>query len=57
MNVIQNVVLGWKYVLENSTNGVNWTATGPEFIADSETIVSEFSVDTVGRFFRLRVVP
>jgi hypothetical protein len=57
VNVTQNIVLGWKYVLESSTNNVNWTATGPEFVADSETVISEFDVDTTGRYFRLRVVP
>ncbi|HKX61035.1 MAG TPA: hypothetical protein VJS65_04310, partial [Verrucomicrobiae bacterium] len=57
VNVTQNVVLGWKYVLESSTNAIDWLATGPPFIAESESIVTEFDVDAVGRMFRLRVVP
>jgi hypothetical protein len=57
INVTQNVVLGWKYVLENSTNAVDWTPAGPPFVAESESIVSEFGVDSVGKFFRLRVAP
>ena len=57
VKVTQNVVLGWRYVLEASTDLVNWAATGPEFTADSESIVSEFEVDVTGRFFRIRRVP
>jgi hypothetical protein len=57
INVTQNVVLGWKYVLETSTNAVEWASTGPAFVAESESIVTEFEVDAVGRLFRLRVVP
>jgi HpiC1 cyclase len=57
VNVTQNIVLGWKYVLESSTNNMDWTATGPAFVADSETITTEVDVDTAGRYFRLRVVP
>jgi hypothetical protein len=57
VRVTQNVVLGWKYVLESSTNAVSWTLIGPPFIADSESIATEFDVDSVGRSFRLRVVP
>ena len=37
VNVTQTVVLGWKYVLESSADGAAWTATGPPFIADSES--------------------
>jgi hypothetical protein len=57
VKVTQNVVLGWKYVLEASNDLEHWTATEPEFTAESETIVTEFDVDETGRFFRLRVVP
>jgi hypothetical protein len=57
VKVTQNVVLGWKYVLEASNDLEHWTATEPEFTTESETIVTEFDVDETGRFFRLRVVP
>jgi hypothetical protein len=57
IKVIQNVVLGSKYVLESSANNVDWSETGPAFIADTDPIVTEFDVDAVGRFFRLKVVP
>ncbi len=57
VKVTQNVVLGRKYVLEASTDLVTWTATGPPFTADSETIVTEFDIDVTVRFFRLREVP
>ena len=57
VKVTQHVVLGRNYVLEASTDLVTWTATGPQFTAQSETIVSEFDVDVNGRFFRIRQVP
>jgi hypothetical protein len=57
VNVTQHVVLGRNYVLESSANLVDWTATGPQFTADSESIVTEFVVDVTGRFFRLREMP
>jgi len=57
IEVNQEVVLGWKYVLETSTNSLDWTATGPAFVAEDESLSTEFDVDAVGRFFRLRVVP
>ena len=57
VKVTQNVALGRTYVLESSADLVTWTATGPQFIAQSETIVSEFDVDVTGRYFRIRQVP
>lgn len=56
VKVTQNVVLGRSYVLEASTNLDTWTATGPQFTADSEIIVNEFDVEVTGRFFRIRQV-
>lgn len=57
VRVTQHVVLGRNYVLEASTDLVTWTATGPQFTAQAETIVNEFDVDVTGRFFRIRQVP
>lgn len=58
VKVTQNgLVVGWKYVLESSHDLDHWVAAGPEFTAQSETMVNEFDVDLTGRFFRLRVVP
>jgi len=57
IKVVQNVVLGWKYVLESSNNNADWTETGPSFTAETDPIETEFPVEGVGRFFRLKVVP
>jgi hypothetical protein len=57
IKVTQHVVLGLNYVLEASSNLINWTATGPSFTATNETIVTEFDVDLTGRYFRIRQVP
>jgi hypothetical protein len=56
VKVTQNVVLGRTYVLEASADLLTWTATGPQFTAEAESIVSEFEVDVTGRFFRIRQV-
>lgn len=57
VKVTQLVLLGRKYLLESSADLVNWVAAGPEFVAETETMVNEFDVETTGRFFRLREVP
>ena len=54
VKVTQSVVLGRRYVLEASNDLVTWSATGPAFTADSETIESEFDIAVTGRYFRLR---
>jgi hypothetical protein len=54
VKVTQSVVLGRRYVLEASNDLITWTATGPPFTADSETIESEFDIAMTGRYFRLR---
>ena len=56
VKVTQNVVLGRTYVLESSHDLVTWTATGPHFTAQEETLVNEFDVDVTGRYFRIRQV-
>jgi len=57
IKVLQNVTLGRSYLLESSSNLVNWAAAGPQFTAQSETIDTEFEVDVTGRYFRIREVP
>ena len=56
VKVTQNVVLGRTYVLESSPDFVTWTATGPQFTAQDETLVNEFDVELTGRYFRIRQV-
>ncbi len=55
--VTQNVSQGRRYVLESSFDLVAWTATGPAFTAQSDTIENEFDVSVTGRFFRLLEAP
>jgi hypothetical protein len=57
VNVTQRVMLGRRYVLESSNDLTAWTEAGTPFTAESETVVSEFEVNAVGRYFRLREVP
>lgn len=57
VKVTQQVRVNHNYVLEATLDLVTWTATGPAFTAEAESIVNEFDVDTVGRYFRLREVP
>jgi hypothetical protein len=57
VNVTQHVVLGFNYVLESSPDLINWTATGPQFTAQSEEITTEFVVNQTGQYFRIRQVP
>ena len=55
--VTSHVVLGLNYVLESSTDMVNWIPTGPQFTAQSEVITNELVVSQTGQFFRIRQVP
>jgi hypothetical protein len=48
-----SVRLGHTYQLESSTDLLTWTSTGPDFVADDETIVKEFDVTQSGQYFRL----
>jgi len=54
VRVIQNVVLGRKYVLEGSTNGNFWSIAASAFTAEDESVTNEFDTDLTGRFFRIR---
>jgi hypothetical protein len=56
VKVTQHVVLGHKYVLEVSTNLVNWTQVGDQFTATKEVLNQVFDVDVTGRSFRIREV-
>ena len=57
VKVTQQVRVNHRYLLETSSDLVNWTRTGPAFTAESESIVDQFNVKSVGQFFRLREVP
>ena len=57
VKVTQNVVLGKNYVLESSSNLIDWTSTGQPFTAMDETITNEFEIGVTGSFFRIRQIP
>jgi hypothetical protein len=57
VNVTAHVVLGLNYLMESSTDLVNWSSAGPEFTAQSEYITTEFIVNQTGQYFRIRQVP
>lgn len=51
--VALKLVLGKTYQIQSSSDSSNWTAVGPPFVADSESISQEFAVAETGRFFRV----
>ena len=53
VSVSMKVVLGKTYQIQSSSDSSNWTAVGPPFVADSESISQEFAVAETGRFFRV----
>lgn len=57
VKVTQQVRVNHNYVLQASSDLAVWTPTGPAFTAEAESVVNEFDVDTVGRYFRLWEVP
>jgi hypothetical protein len=57
VNVTLNVVQGLKYQLESTADMITWTPTGPAFVAEDESVIQEFPVNTTGRYFRIRQVP
>ena len=57
VKVVQNVVLGRKYVLEASQDALSWSQALPPFNATSESITNEFDTDLTGRYFRVRETP
>lgn len=56
IKVTQHVMLDVNYILQTSTNLLDWTATGPSFTATNENMVTEFDVNAIGRYFRLMQV-
>jgi N-acetylneuraminic acid mutarotase len=57
VNVKLKVVLGRKYQLQASKDLQAWAVTGPDFVAESESLTQEFVVEEVGRYFRVLEVP
>ena len=57
VKVTQTVRINHNYILEKSADLETWTAAGPQFTADAESIVNEFDVSDGDKYFRLREVP
>ncbi len=57
VKVVQNVVLGRKYSIEASYNGIFWEQVISPFIANNESLTNEFDVEQTGRLFRIIEVP
>lgn len=57
VKVLQNVVLGRKYVLESSIDFLTWNPAAPAFVAQSESVETEVEVDATVRYFRVQEVP
>ena len=57
IKVSQKVRVNHNYVLENSTDLLQWTPVAAPFTAEAESTVNEFEVESVGRYFRLRELP
>lgn len=57
VSVDLKVVHGRKYQLQASKDLNVWAATGPDFLADSESLTRESVVTEVGSYFRVVEVP
>lgn len=57
VTVTLKVVQGLKYQLESTADMSTWSPTGPAFVAEDESVIQEFPVNTTGRYFRIRQVP
>jgi hypothetical protein len=57
VKITQHVSTGHNYVLESSSDLVNWNSVGTPFTADSDTVVMEVNAETAERFFRVREIP
>lgn len=57
VSVELRVVLGRKYLLEASTDLLDWSPAGEAFVAEDETLVRELDAQTGGRYFRIMGVP
>jgi hypothetical protein len=57
INVVMEVVPGYKYQLETSNDLIHFTAVGTPFVADKSSVTQEFPVTEVGQYFRMQEVP
>jgi hypothetical protein len=57
IKVTQHVMLGFNYLLQSSTNMIDWIPTGSPFAATNEFMTAEFDVDFSARYFRIQQVP
>jgi hypothetical protein len=57
IEVIQHLVVGYKYALDASPDLVTWTEMQPSFTATNVNATNEFSISAAAQFFRIRRVP
>jgi len=57
VKVTQHLMLGVNYLLESSSNLVNWAAVGSTFTATNEYMVNEFEINQTGLYFRIQQMP
>ena len=56
VRVVLSVTPGYTYSMEYSTNATDWTQSGGYFTAPQETLVQEYDVTSINRFFRLQEI-
>jgi hypothetical protein len=57
VKVTQHLMIGVNYLLESSSNLVNWAAVGSTFTATNEYMVNEFEINQTGLYFRIQQMP
>jgi hypothetical protein len=57
VKVTQHLMIGVHYLLQSSSNLVNWAAVGSTFTATNEYMVNEFEINQTGLYFRIQQMP
>lgn len=57
ISVRLTVFSGGHYQLFSSKNLITWTTQGPDFVAQTESIIQEFETSEAGNYFKLVLLP